>query len=383
MYSDGMATKMTLQKVTNFLGEYNLKLIGQYVSIKTKVEVLCLSCNEKSDVTIESMKKRKNSGCEKCARKKQASLSEVEAVKTMREKGLEPLEPWVGFKTLWLCRCLVCDREVRLSRDSIRRRSLEFKGCIDCAKKAQSSRMVEANKEKVLQRFEEKNLRLKSVYVNSRLPVEVECLTCGYTFMTEGLRIGTLKYGCAKCAGNYVDPVEAEDFMKSKGFEPASPFPGSHKSWESIHVVCGNTVTPEYSSIKSGNGGCKFCAEYGFQYSKPAYLYLITNQELNAHKIGIANPAKIKKSDRLHRYQHHGWLIFKVWNFPNGKLAEDIENTVLLHLRVSLEIPSYLSIQEMSGQGGHTETVSADSISLLELERLIVDSIKIEQKKIN
>lgn len=364
---------MTLEKVTNFLQEYDLKLIGEYVSAKTSVAVLCLSCDEMSEVTVESMRKRKNSGCERCARKKKASLSEIEAIKTMQEKGLEPLEPWVGHKTLWLCRCLICGQEVRLSRDSIRRRSMDFKGCIDCAKKAQSAKMVVANKEKVLQRFEKKNLRLKSEYINSRLPVEVECLTCGYMFRTEGIRIGTLKYGCAKCAGNYVDPIEAENFMNSRGYKPIVPFSGAHKSWESIHVICGNIVTPEYSSIKFGNGGCKYCAEYGFQYSKPAYLYLITNEKLNAHKIGIANPAKIKKSDRLHRYQHHGWSIIKVWNFPNGKLAEDIENTVLLHLRVSLGIPSYLSANEMGGQRGHTETVSADAISLIELERVIVD----------
>jgi hypothetical protein len=134
-------------------------------------------------------------------------------------------------------------------------------------------------------------------------------------------------------------------------------------------------VTPEYSSINSGNGGCKYCAEYGFQYSKPAYLYLITNEELNAHKIGIANPAKIKKSDRLHRYRHHGWTVVKIWDFPNGKIAEEIENELLLHLRVNLGIPPYLSISEMGGHGGHTETVSAESISLLKLENYIATAI--------
>jgi hypothetical protein len=92
--------------------------------------------------------------------------------------------------------------------------------------------------------------------------------------------------------------------------------------------------------------------------------------------VGIANPAKIRKSDRLHRYQNHGWSIIKVWNFANGKLAEDIENTILLHLRVNLGIPPYLSIKEMGGQRGHTETVSADAVSLIELEKIVVKAIK-------
>lgn len=375
-----MSARLSLEQASGVLLKYDLKIIGSYQSVSKRVLVLCLKCNSESEVIIDSIRKRQNTGCEKCARKKQASLSEFEAVNSMREKGLEPLEPWEGFRSPWLCRCTVCNQEVRVARESIRRRSPEFKGCIECAKKAQSAKMVLENKEKILLRFKKKNLRLISEYVNSRLPVEVECLTCGYVFKTEGIRIGTQKYACAKCAGNYVDPKEAEDFMISKGYKPLGPFLGSHKSWESIHVLCGNIVTPEYSSIKSGNGGCKYCAEYGFQYSKPAYLYLITNEALNAHKIGIANPAKIKKSDRLHRYRYNGWSVIKVWNFPNGKVAEEIENELLLHLRVNLGLPPYLTAEDMGGHKGHTETVSADSISLLELEKAIVNAIEGLQK---
>lgn len=374
-----MSARLSLEQVSAILLKYELEIKGDYHSASKKLLVLCLKCKSESEVVIDSIRKRKNSGCEKCARKKQASLSEFEAIKSMREKGLEPLEPWEGYKIPWLCKCTVCKQEVRVARESIRRRSLEFKGCIDCAKIAQNQKMIMENRERILKRFQEKNLQLRSDYISSNSPIEVECLKCGHIFITEGLRIGRQKYACAKCSGNYVDPKEAENFMISKGYNPLSPFPGSHKSWKSIHVLCGNLVTPEYSSINSGNGGCKYCAEYGFQYSKPAYLYLITNKELSAHKVGIANPAKIRKSDRLHRYQNHGWSIIKVWNFANGKLAESIENAILLHLRVKLGIPPYLSIKEMGGQRGHTETVSADAVSLIELEKIIVKAIKSHQ----
>jgi hypothetical protein len=375
-YLLSMSSKMTQEQASKFLREYELVLLGEYLSLTKRVSILCLICNQESEVITASIRKRQNKGCEKCARSSSLSLSEIDAIKDMQEKGLDPLEPWVGHKTRWLCKCLLCKQEVHVSRDSVRRRSPEFKGCIDCAKIAQNQKMIKDNEERILKRFQEKNLRLRTDYISSNSPIEVECLKCGHIFITKGLDIGRQKYACAKCSGNYIDPTEAESFMISKGYKPLIPFPGSHKSWESIHVLCGNIVNPEYSSINSGNGGCKYCAGYGFQYSKPAYLYLITHEELNAHKIGIANPAKIKKSDRLHRYQHHGWSIIKVWNFPNGKLAEDIENTVLLHLRVNLGIPSYLSANEMGGQRGHTETVSADAISLLELERLVIKATK-------
>jgi len=379
-YLLNMSAKLTQEQASDFLRGYELVLLGEYLSISAGVSVLCLICNQESEVSVASIRKRQNKGCEKCARKSNASLSELDAIKDMQAKGLDPIEPWVSYKTKWLCKCSICKEEVRVSRDSIRRRSLDFKGCIDCAKIAQNQKMIMDNKERILQRFQEKNLHLRSDYIGSNSPVEVECLKCGHIFMTEGLRIGRQKYACAKCSGNYVDPKEAEKFMISRGYKPLIAFPGSHKSWESIHVLCGNIVTPEYSSINSGNGGCKYCAEYGFQYSKPAYLYLITNEALNAHKIGIANPAKVKKSDRLHRYRHHGWTVIKIWDFPNGKIAEDIENELLLHLRVNLGIPPFLSISEMGGQKGHTETVSAESISLLELEKYICAAIERRQK---
>lgn len=371
-----MSRRLSLEQASEILLKYDLKVIGNYQSVSKKVLVLCLKCQSESEVVIDSIRKRQNSGCENCARKKQASLSELEAIKSMREKGLEPIGPWEGYKAPWLCKCTVCKQEVHVARESIRRRSSEFKGCIECAKKSQSEKMVSANREKVLDRFKAKNLLLKSDYVNSRLLIEVECMTCGHIFSTQGIRIGRQKYGCAKCSGNYVDPKEAKDFMKLSGYEPLVPFSGAHQSWESTHLLCGNVVTPSYSTLKSGNGGCKYCAEYGFQYSKPAYLYLITNEALGAHKIGIANPAKIKKSDRLHRYRHNGWSVIKVWDFPNGKVAEEIENELLLYLRVNLGLPPYLTISDMGGHKGHTETVSAEAISLLELERMIVKAAK-------
>jgi hypothetical protein len=128
--------------------------------------------------------------------------------------------------------------------------------------------------------------------------------------------------------------------------------------------------------LKTGHGGCRYCANYGIQYSKPAYLYLITNQLLNAHKIGIANPAKVKKSDRLHRYQFHGWQVIQVWNISSGKSAEKIENRILYAVRSEMKIPIFLTKREMAGQGGHTETMSADSISLTKLKKLISKAIK-------
>ena len=373
----GAKRRLSKIELNNRLKRKKLRLAGEYGLVDKPFKIQCLICYKFSDTTIDTVsKKSRGEGCEKCRRQTAGLVPNNVAIKEMINKGLRPLEEYKGYKTPWLCKCLVCKKNKKISRESIRRRSRQFQGCIQCAKKSQNEKRIKDSEEIVLKRFKDKNLKLLSAYKKARQSIKVECLICGHIFTTYGLRLSRQKYGCANCAGNYVNPIEARKFMMLNGYKPKVEFPGAHASWKSKHLLCGNNATPSYTTIRSGYGGCKHCAKYGFQYSKPAYLYLITKPSFNSHKIGIANPAKIKKSDRLHKYQYHGWQVFKIWNFDTGKVAEQVENSVLLDLRVNRKIPIHLSKAEMSGQGGHTETVNADSITLLELEKIIKKVIK-------
>ena len=106
----------------------------------------------------------------------------------------------------------------------------------------------------------------------------------------------------------------------------------------------------------------------------PSYLYLITNEELNSHKVGMGNHKK--NNDRLGRFLKDGWKTFKVWQTNTGAEAIDIESEVLRILRKELNFPIHLSKEQIPKTQGHTETVSADSITLLELEKIIKRVIK-------
>ena len=373
----GRERRLSRTELNNRLRKKKLKLAGEYVTVDKPIKIQCLICEKFSETTIDTLsKKGRGKGCEKCRRQTAGLVPNKVANQVMIKKGLRPLEPYKGIDNPWLCECLVCHEQKRISRISISRRSPQFKGCIQCAKKMQNSKRIQDSRKIVLQRFKAKNLEMLSEYVSASLPIKVKCLKCSHRFEAYGAQISRQKYACARCAGNYVNPLEAKNFMIDKGFIPKVEFPGSHKPWESFHQLCGNHVSPSYTTIKNGFGGCRHCAKHGFKYSKPAYLYLITKPEFNSHKIGIANPAKIKKSDRLHRYQFHGWQVYKIWDFKNGKTAELVENNVLVELRVKRKIPIHLSKKEMSGQSGHTETVSAESITLLELEKIIKKEIK-------
>jgi hypothetical protein len=66
--------------------------------------------------------------------------------------------------------------------------------------------------------------------------------------------------GCRFCSDQFVDPDKAFHFFLSKHFQPLVPYPGSNKPWKSIHLVCGNEASPSYGKIKSGRKGCLFCS---------------------------------------------------------------------------------------------------------------------------
>jgi hypothetical protein len=78
-------------------------------------------------------------------------------------------------------------------------------------------------------------------------------------------------------------------------------------------------------------------------------------------------------------HNKQGWSLFKSWDFKTGEEAEKIEFLVIQLVRNEIGIPVHLSKSEMP-QGGWTETFSADSISLLGLEKIVEKTIKGHRK---
>jgi hypothetical protein len=199
------------------------------------------------------------------------------------------------------------------------------------------------------------------------------CLKCG---KISHPRYSDVKRGgtCIYCAGSRVDPEDAIKIMLASKLKPLEPYKSALSKWKCKCLKCGKTVHPQYSSVQSGQGGCRFCAIKGINMNTPSYLYLITNYDLNAHKVGMGNHKKT--NDRLGRFIKTGWKTHRVWQTTTGAEAIDIETQVLSILRKDLKLPIHLSKSDMPKTEGHTETVGADSITLLELEKIINKVIK-------
>ena len=102
--------------------------------------------------------------------------------------------------------------------------------------------------------------------------------------------------------------------------------------------------------IQQGGGTCPKCANYGFDPTSPALVYLITHPDWNAHKIGIAGVGRSgveKPGRRLAVHSRAGWEVFKTMSFLRGSDARAVEQGVLHWLRKDMGLPPYLA----SGNG--------------------------------
>ena len=157
----------------------------------------CSVCGTEGATRAHGVRQR-GGGCKTCARKRSGAASRLDpdvVAAKMRERGLEPLEPYPGAAVPWPVRCMVCGDESRPKWSKVQNRG---DGCKTCGKK----RAADAKR---------------------------------------------------------IDPEAAAAFVRALGYEPLEPFTSSKKSWPMTHIECGRVVTPKWDNLKSGQGGCSEC----------------------------------------------------------------------------------------------------------------------------
>ena len=289
-----------------------------------------------------------NGVCVYCSRKK-LDLNEVRAL--LKSLQLKPLDPYPGTGEPWRMIHLSCGNEVSPRYNSISRGQGP---CIHCAGKV-------INLEDASRLFLVAGLKPVIPFPGTGKPWNSIHKRCGnevsptYNFIKGGGK------GCIYCAGHApIAEDQALELFKERGFTPLVKFPGAKYAWRSKHNVCGKKVSPTYGSLRIG-GGCKYCQVGGINLLAPAFIYLITNESLNSHKIGIGGFDS--RINRLDQHKKQGWILYEKKDFDNAEKAYEIEQSVLEWLRVDLALPQYLLAEQMP-QSGHTETVDASEVGL-------------------
>jgi hypothetical protein len=305
-------------------------------------------------------------------------LPEQKAIQIMRDASLEPLVPYVSTSTKWKSRCMKCQSVVYPRLHSLQRGK---GGCRFCAAKKRHEHFKFPDSHAYQLAQKAKVVPLEP-YVNMNTKWKCRCLICD-KIVTPRLSDMKKGMGCKRCANLIANArlklsdEKALAVMQKAKLQPLTPYENANKSWKCQCLVCGNLVSPSLNSIRDG-GGCKYCATGGIKLQEPTYLYLITHIEFNSHKVGISNVKSEKKGsiDRLFRFNKLGWHTYKTWNFNSGNDALKVEKAIFKIIRDNLKIPIHLAKEQMPITLGHTETMDADLISLVELEKIINKVIK-------
>jgi hypothetical protein len=350
--------QLRFSDVLEVMRKAGLEPLEPYQTSQTKWKCKCLTCGSIVSPKYTQIKQG-GGGCRTCFLKRQpfiGRLDHARAVEVMRGKNLEPLEPYPGAMKPWRSKCLDCGTEIRPRYAHIQQGR---KGCKVCGyrKNAATNRTPESTAVAIMQKAGFKPLE---PYKHRHHPWKSECQKCGNIVAPHlGGIIGG--QGCRFCSGLVVDPDKAREKMLAADLEPLVDYPGAGKPWKSKCTKCSRIVQPRYSQLAYGIGGCKFCASHGYDFTKAGILYLITHDELGAHKVGITNVDS--KEKRLEKHLNQGWKVFKKRTFQDGNIAYEVEQAVLEWLRAELGLLVHLSRSQMP-QGGWTETVDAAEVDL-------------------
>jgi hypothetical protein len=341
----------------------NFRPLVAYPGANQPWESECLKCGKVTHPRYSTV--LKGVGCKFCAHR---AVDPTDAISAMLQRGLRTLEPFPGATKDWLVECINCKKQFKTYLHSLN----TSKGCKFCAG-------VAVSVDDLLSRLSELNLQPLEDFKTAKTPWKCKCLVCGHLVQPTWMRIKQGRGHCAYCSQRRVDVPEALNFMKSVGLMPLVEFPGSKVPWKSKCLKCEREVHPRWSDLRSGQGGCSSCADYGLDYQSPGYFYLITNDALNAHKVGIANSYKGRKyDDRMYNHRKQGWKLFKKLEFNTVKEAYDVEAKVLKWLRLEVGLPIALDANQMP-QGGHTETVNASEIDLQTIWAKVINLSKVKE----
>jgi recombinational DNA repair protein (RecF pathway) len=365
---------ISFEEVLAVMHSANLDPLEPYQTSTAPWKCKCLRCGEIVTPSYGHIKQG-SGGCKKCYLESKIGIGRLDddaAVLVMKGKNLIPLVPYPGAMVPWKCQCLDCGNLVKPRYAHIQQGR---KGCKVCGYK-KTADSLRNSQEETFRIARAAGFEPLEPYKGRHRPWLCRCLKCGEKISPHysGIVSGG---GCRYCAGLVVDPDEAIKVMKKARIQNLAPYPGAGVPWLSQCLKCGKEIKPRYSSVNRGIGGCKYCAARGYDFSKSGILYLITNKELNAHKIGITN--EDSKEKRISKHLKEGWNVYQTRHFLDGNTAFEVEQEILLWWRIELALPVYLSKFEMP-QGGFTETVDAAEIDLLTIWTKVQEASKNAQK---
>jgi len=208
---------------------------------------ICIVCGVISYPRYSNVKNL-GSRCKNC---KRGQLTKVEISNRLKRWNLLGITEFYSTRKTMVFKCLVCKNKFDSTIKELQNLKIKCPKCLDNNKK-----LFVSNAHKIMK---QSNLLPLEPYRNSHLPWKARCLNCKRMVAPS---FGTVKRGhngCGYCSKVKVDPKQAVELLNSKGLKPVEPYKNSHTPWRSICLNCGTEVYPRLNGIKQGQGGCTSC----------------------------------------------------------------------------------------------------------------------------
>jgi hypothetical protein len=332
----------------------------------------CLQCGD--IVAARLQKIRSGEGCcRRCGITASAlarSADQTASEAMMRSAMLEPLEPYPGGNHLpWRCQCMTCGALVSPTRANIGRGQ---GGCIACGIKICAAKRL-GDEDQAIVDMVQADLQPLEPYPGSNKPWRCRCLGCEQDVTPRLAHVRQGRGGCRTCGvikgglRQRTSPDVAEAQLRAGEFEPLEPYPGlASTPWRCRCLICGHDTKAPLYKVRNGIGVCSGCADWGFNMTAPAVVYLLHHPQLGAVKVGITG-----HPERIRRFEQRGWTVEHTLLLRTGAAAWSLEQAVLAKIRADHGLSFYLTPQQMRGVGGFTETFNAAQLSSADLKAIV------------
>jgi recombinational DNA repair protein (RecF pathway) len=240
-----------------------IKPLVPYVSISTPWLSRCIKCKKEISPRLGSIKSG-SVGCVFCSGNK---VDPKDALIIMQKAGYEPQVPYPGTDVPWKCICKKCKRETFPRFHGVKARGSSCKYC--------SGNVILA--EDAIKEMKKRGLTPLVDFPGASKPWKSECKKCGTQSSPRlaDLRMG--HSGCKRCAdklsgskrrlinsptrnGKITTYAEVLAIMRNSNLEPLEPYETSQTKWKCRCLKCGEIVSPRYTTIAQGGGGCMNCS---------------------------------------------------------------------------------------------------------------------------
>jgi hypothetical protein len=341
---------------------------GTPESTTSRTPVICIKCGHSWSPLPSNISK--GAGCARCAKNspQPQSVWDERALAV----GLRWIEPVKGRHAKAKAECIKCSYKWTVDAGGVAGGA----GCPNCGSETRS-KSRHLGSEVWNERASQQNLVWLEQPTNNSIKKLIRCNECKYEWKTipSSIQSGA---GCPVCNGVVVEDSTWEARAAAVHIRWLEIPKSSRRPTPAKCLECGLLWKANPSGITSGSG-CPDCAETGYKVGQPGMLYFVERSASNGgavRKIGITNISSSKV--RLTLWKNQGFELKYQKTHINGQVILNLEQNLLKWLRRDLNLPPYLTKEQMP-KGGATETFSPDEPS----EFVLLEKIEIEYLKLS